>query len=69
MGGSGAPVRRERPCGRGRLADLDRPRELHWRTRSRPVTATWGRANTRVTSRQIRHARAIRAFMSRSKRS
>ena len=26
------------------------------------------RANTRVTSRQIRHARAIRAFMSRSKR-
>ena len=29
---------------------------------------TGGRANTRVTSRQIRHARAIRAFMSRSKR-
>ena len=28
----------------------------------------WGRANTRVTSRQIRHARTIRAFMSRSKR-
>ena len=36
-----------------------------------PVSACssrWGRANIRVTSRQIRHARAIRAFMSRSKR-
>ena len=32
------------------------------------IIAIRGRANTRVTSRQIRHARAIRAFMSRSKR-